>query len=58
MTDKTLPEVGSRWLIDGEEFTVDEVRKRGRGYTVVQNVPPHAETRYRLADFRKRAKPA
>lgn len=55
MTDNTLPEVGSRWTIDGQNLSVLEVKKKGRGHYVVAEMPFGA-TRYRLKDFQKKAK--
>lgn len=63
MTDNTLPEVGSRWTIDGAPAEVTKVKKRGRGWQVAVfglRAVGHLEESYtlRLADFRKQAKPA
>jgi hypothetical protein len=54
-----LPEVGSRWTIDGHEisFTVVSVKKKGRGYYVETDHGGSTPfVRYRLQDFRKKAK--
>jgi hypothetical protein len=58
-----LPEVGSRWTIDGANVNISAVKKKGRGYYVLVNGPsgiggPAEEIRYRLQDFRKKAKAA
>lgn len=57
-----LPEVGSRWTIDGASVTVKEVRKKGRGYYVaVESMDANGSPvggRERLQDFRKKAKAA
>lgn len=61
MTDNTLPEVGSRWTLKDGVLQVSEVRKRGRGYQVLAEGSLGEEVFtvvYRLADFRKQAKPA
>ena len=59
MTAPNLPQVGAAYEFDGQRGTVKEVRKRGRGYQVVFDVPQsecsgilvHA----RLADWNKGA---
>lgn len=62
MTDNTLPEVGSRWTIDDEPVSIFATKKRGRGFqVVVEYAVVNGEGRmkfFRLADFRKQAKPA
>jgi hypothetical protein len=52
-----LPEVGSRWTIDGDTWTVSAVIKRGRGYYIAVEAQ-QAISGYRLQDFRKKAKAA
>lgn len=59
MTTNNIPEVGSRWTHDGVECTVTSVTKRGRGYQVhVEFRNSGDRAKFRLADFRKAAKPA
>ena len=59
MTTNNTPEVGSRWTHDGVECTVTSVAKRGRGYQVnVEFSSSGDRAKFRLADFRKVAKPA
>lgn len=54
MSDVKLPEVGSRWVVNGREVVVTNTAKRGRGYQVFIDILETGDTqRLRLKDFWK-----